>query len=108
LLPSHLRKRECRILFDVIAALLLHAWEIGGLLNSWPIGSIPASLRLSLELDRMTADRLDDLAREISTRSGTAGMMRHIYALLSRMTTNDVVRLALVQTVVTSRRVSRA
>jgi hypothetical protein len=39
----------------------------------------------TFELDGMTADRLDDLAREISTRSGTAEMMRYIYASLSRM-----------------------
>jgi hypothetical protein len=46
---------------------------------------IAGMLWLSLELDGMTADRLDDLAREISTRSGTAEMMRYIYASLSRM-----------------------
>ena len=60
-------------------------------------------LWLSLELDGMTADRLDDLAREISTRNETAEMMRYIYASLSQDDPQmTVARLALVQTVVTA------
>jgi arginyl-tRNA synthetase len=50
----------------------------------------------------MTADRLDDLAKKISTRSGTAEMMRLLLRFIiqddSQMT---VARLALAQTVVT-------
>jgi hypothetical protein len=62
-------------------------------------------LWLSLELDRMTADRLDDLAREISTRSGNAEMdALHLRFIIQDDPQMTVARLAPVQTVVTSRR----